>query len=442
MSYGPPLFRYDGSASLTYSQAEQSLRFEGRFRANQFNDGSLVIGLAPTALPIGHISDSADDGLNVSVKGLTKDGWSLETLGNTLAPSPIALLLGSAKHIYRPHYLRAYPDDGSMDDHNKVRFLLSTLLFHQPAHSQVQPISLEAQGFRVSLHAIQGYMGAANRIENGNMIEPTAEVFVETSNGKRLPLEDYKDFMNSLVYAFRLATGTGVEWYYGEAIDDSSGQVVERIHRGAFHGPFSNKWRSQYPNPDFSGIAKAYLDYRHTLGADTLKELINYFVTACDRTLALETAGVLASTLTELAVAKHAGSRGTLSVLDEENFRKNGLPELETAIRAAGLSNLPRVVRERLQKRAMDALKGAYRTSFRQRLKNLVDDFGIPLNSRDRMVKIRNALVHDGTYATELREWINDNRFVIWLDFVVLCRFIGYTGEIPGPQQDWVLGRA
>ena len=134
MSYGPPLFRYDGSASLTYSQAEQSLRFEGRFRANQFNDGSLVIGLAPTALPIGHISDSADDGLNVSVKGLTKDGWSLETLGNTLAPSPIALLLGSAKHIYRPHYLRAYPDDGSMDDHNKVRFLLSTLLFHQPAH--------------------------------------------------------------------------------------------------------------------------------------------------------------------------------------------------------------------------------------------------------------------------------------------------------------------
>ena len=58
------------------------------------------------------------------------------------------------------------------------------------------------------------------------------------------------------------------------------------------------------------------------------------------------------------------------------------------------------------------------------------------------MVKIRNKLVHDGTYPTELRQWISDNRFVIWLDFAILCRFIGYKGEIPDPQQDWVLDGA
>ena len=74
---------------------------------------------------------------------------------------------------------------------------------------------------------------------NGGKTEPTAHAIVRSVNCQELPLQSYADFMDALIYIFRLVSGTGVEWYYGEAFGAQTHMPTERIHKFAMHGPFS-----------------------------------------------------------------------------------------------------------------------------------------------------------------------------------------------------------
>ena len=252
--YGPSLFDYEGPANLTYQQDQECIVFEGKFQARQLNSGSIAIGFSSTSRSPGTISIGTESGFELSLAGHFPDGWIVTTLGDILSGQPLSLFFGPSEHLFSSHYLRARLDGTPESGYDKARFLVSTLLLPESSDHEPQPIELETQGFRVLVKPLNDYLAMGERIRSVHLIEPTAHVLIESSNGERLPLQTYGEFMSELVYIFRLATGTGVEWYYGEAFDDSASQVVDRIHKGAIHGPFSNQWRFEYPNPDFAGL--------------------------------------------------------------------------------------------------------------------------------------------------------------------------------------------
>ena len=237
-----------------------------------------------------------------------------------------------------------------------------------------------------------------------------------------------------------------MDWYYGEAIDKDTGEVVERVHKYAVTSSYSNTLRFRplrsgyqvsYPKLDLTALIEAFFrNNASTLDLPTIKTLVGYFTNACDRTSYLEARGLLASTLTELIVAKYADAKGVSVFMPEEHFKANELHIMQKAIE---LTNLQKDMKTHVS----NYLKGAFRRSLRCRLKALADDFELPLSSkdRDRLVKIRNTLVHDGTYPSSFDEggWSDDYTFTIWTNFIAICRLIGYEGELPQYQKGYTI---
>ena len=69
---------------------------------------------------------------------------------------------------------------------------------------------------------------------------------------------------------------------------------------------------SAIPKLNFLALAQSFLDDGdNVLDRNTLKEMINYFINACDETSYLEARGLLASTLLDLIVLKYASAKKT-----------------------------------------------------------------------------------------------------------------------------------
>ena len=431
-----PLVNYKGSAKLAYTNDEHEIVFEGTFESIQLETGRIVIRFVaspPTSgfrLPL----NSARD-FNLSFSGSDSGGWNLESSEKFLsAPPPWLLRVKLGEYDLCPLHLEARLKDTSMSQYDQAKFLFSTFLWHEDDDNEPEPFELEVRGFRVRVEPVDDYLAVASRIMNGGGIEPTAYALVRSADGKEVPLQCYADFMDDLIYVFRLATGAGVEWYYGEAFEAGSEALKERVHKYANHGPFSSAIRTLVPNPDFSGLAEALLgDKERDLDWDVGKGLINAYVNACNDELSLEHRGLLASTLIDLLVAQYADKKGVGDVIPENEFAEV-YATLKDVIDNTDLC-------AEWKQQVINSLKGAYRRSFGQRLKRLVHDLNLPLNSAKRyqIVKVRNELAHRVTYPSEYENWYNDYMLVIWMDFVSLCGLMGYRGELPDLHQDWRL---
>ena len=443
--YGTSLVKYEGVADLTFPD-ESGIAYKGYFEAKQLTGGGIAIGFVPIVHDAGGSKTiTARFYSEPSFYGRDKGGWEIITCGQTLA-KPILGPLGAPKSAVHPasvfgsQCIRAQREGAMESGYTKAHFLVSNLLWHDRGVAP-EPIALEAGGMNVTVAPVGDYMEVADSIVAVRGIAPTAEVSIKTSDGSNRSLERYGDFMNDLVSLFRLLTGNRVDWYYGEAFEVGADRVVERFHKDAVTGPFSKTIRfcplrsgmvSARPRLNFPALAKCFLDDGvKTLDRKNLKEMINYFTNACDESSYLEARGLLASTLLDLIVFKYANARKAHNVVEKKEFGRQVLPILRSAIEAV---RLPELTGE-LRKRAIDELQGAYRRSFRQRLEFLTKELNLPLdaNARGRAVKIRNKLVHEGTYLTENEgdEWYSQYKFMIWVDLVALCRLTGYEGDLP-----------
>ena len=112
-------------------------------------------------------------------------------------------------------YLAAKRRDASDDGYSTARFLVSNLLWHHQSDKEPEAISLSAQGFEALITPIAGYSEIAPRLSATKGVEPTALVCLEAPPRERRPLGEFRDFVDNLVYVFRLVTGNLVNWYYG-----------------------------------------------------------------------------------------------------------------------------------------------------------------------------------------------------------------------------------
>ena len=434
---GLPSINYKGCAQLTYANDEHELEFEGTFETVQQETGRIVIRFvsAPPTSNFGLPINPARD-FNISFSGSDSDSWKLKSSGRFLsAPPPVLLRMVPTEYDLYPLYLEARLDDTTVCKFDQAQFLISTLLWHKHDNQEPEPLEFEVRRFQVSVYPVADYSTVASRIMNGGGTEPTASVLVRSLDGRELPLQSYADFMNDLMYVFRLAFGTGVEWYYGETFETQLQTPKERVHKFAMHGPFSNVSRSLVPKPDFSELSEAIFDDRErAIDWDVAKGLINAFVGACDGSLPLELRGLLASALTDSQVAQYLKKQEIGDVIPQEEYVKTVYPILKDAINDVDLC-------KEWKQQIVNSLQGAYRRSFRQCLKlsNEGLDLGLNAKKRDRVVSIRNELVHRVTYPSRFEKWSNDYHLMIWTNYVFLCRLMGYRGEMPILNQDWEL---
>ena len=300
--YGPALIGYEGVADLTFPQ-EFGIVYKGYFQANQLAAGGIAIGF----VPIEHDSGSADTITGrfysePSFHGRDLDGWDITTWGQTLDLPILGPLSApmSAVHparVFSSQSIRAKSKGASESGYDQARFRVSNLLWHYRDEIP-EPIRLNVCGFAVTVSPGDDYLETATSIKAVRGIAPTAEILIKSSADSKLALEVYCNFMNNLVSVFRLVTGNRVDWYYGEAFEVGTKRSVERFHKDAVTGPCSNTVSfcrlrsgvtSAIPNLNFEALAESFLDNdKQVLDRNILKELINYFVNACDNTSYLE----------------------------------------------------------------------------------------------------------------------------------------------------------
>ncbi len=433
--YGEAIAEYEGVADITFPE-ESGTVYKGYFEAKQLRTGGIAIGFVPLLDDNDYPSGSTTlNFYSPEFHGHDLDNWELTSSGQTSAVPQMGFF-GAPRSVAEPALvfgssgLRARRKGDTEPGYFKARFLVSNLIWHL-GHSVPNHITFEAGALKVTVTPVDDYLETAASVTAIRGIAPTAVVMIESPDHRRRSLEEYVDYMNILISIFRLTTGNRVDWYFGEALEVPSARVVERIHKDAVTGPFSKTIRFSANIPLLGGLISAFFsDDCKPIKQDDLRKLIDYFVNCCDETSYLEARGLLASTLADLIVLTHAEVMDCQNVMEEEDFNTQVLPALQAAIgciEVPGLSN-------QLRKRALQELKGAYRQTFRNRLKLLVKKTNLSLNPEDRgrAVNIRNELVHKGKFLSENRnDWYGEYSFMIWLDFVTLCRLSGYDGELP-----------
>ena len=445
---GNPLFRYEGIADAVFEQDGGKIEARGYFEMRQFSSGRIAITIVPATIDHSTKTDlRSERNATLSFHGRDLEGWELRPkeemffsrLGWLTAPmAALPIELSADARI-----LEAKSRKASGDGYAKTRFLLSNLLWHDFKNDEPEPIKLVCQGYEVAVNPVTDYADVSERLMGMGGVEPTALVTVECPQSQPQAIEAFTQFLDDLTNVFRLVSGNRVDWYYGEAIDKDTDEVVERVHKYAVTSSYSNTLRFRplrsgyqafYPKLDLAALTEAFFrNNASTLDLPTIKTLIGYFTNACDRTSYLEARGLLASTLTELIVAKYADAKGASVFSPEEDFKANVLPIIKKAIESTNLS-------KDIKDHVSNQLRGAFRHSLEYRLKALADDFKLPLNGteRHRLVKIRNALVHRGTFPPPLdgSGWSDDYTFTIWTNFIAICRLIGYEGELPLYDKD------
>ena len=441
--FGTPLVSYEGVAEFTVEENDTEIANKGYFEAAQFHSGRMAISMVPTDLPKPteiSLNASADD--NISFKGIDVDGWAITLSGQTSFTRLSWLLAPLSRQptdvSIVAQYTEAKRDGAEEDGYSRMKFAVSNLLWYNRLEEEPEVIELRSRNFKVTVAPIEGYLEIAQRLASTHGVEPTALVCIEALTTRRLRPQVFREFMEDLVYVFRLVTGNLVDWYYGEAVDDRTKEPVERIHNYAMTGPYSKTiryrplkkgYRSTIPKLDIAKLADAFFnDSVSELDRETLKPLINQFTNACDESSYLESCGLLASTLIELIASKNAHEHGKSEIISQRDFRTEILPVLKKAIEN---TTYPKCV----QKLLKDKLQGAYHTSFRRKLKLLNETYKMHLNSKEinRIVTTRNNLVHKGTYSS--RNWDDDYQFLIWTNFIALCRLVGYEDKLPIVQK-------
>ena len=435
---GIPLFRYEGIADAVFEQDGGKIEARGYFEMRQFYSGRIAITIVPTAIDCPPKTDlRSEHYATLSFHGRDLEGWELYPKGDLsfsqllwlvapMAASPIELSADA-------RILEAKSRRASEDGYTKMRFLLCNLVWHDSKNDEPEPIKLVCQGYEVAVNPVTDYADVSERLMGMGGVEPTALVTIECPQSQPQAIEAFTQFLDDLTHVFRLVSGNRVDWYYGEAINKDTDEVVERVHKYAVTGSYSNTLRFRplrsgyqtfYPKLDLAALTQAFFrSNKPTLDLPTIKTLIDYFTNACDRTSYLEARGLLASTLTELIVAKYADAKGVSVFMPEEDFKANVLPIIKKAIES---TNLQEDIKDHVSRQ----LLGAYRNSFGTRLKTLNDEFNLTLswNERQRLVNIRNTLVHQGTFPPPLdgSGWSDYYRFTIWTNFIAICRLIGY----------------
>ena len=433
--YGTALAKYEGVADLTFPEVPGNV-YKGYFEVSQSITGGIAVGFVPVTYDTSDLNINRDFCFyKPRIDGRDLDNWQITTCGQT-SQIPFIGSFASLKNAAPPTFvfgsqgLKATRSRDTDTGYKKAHFQLANLFWHIGSMLP-KPITFALKHFVVTISPVIDYLMVADSVKAGRGIAPTADVFIETSDQEKQPLKAHADLMNSLTYVFRLITGNRIDWFFGEGLDDLTGRAVERFHKDAITGPFSKAMRSHIFEVDLERLADAIVDTEGLVGdKDTIKKLIDYFVNCCDETSYLEARGLLASTLADLIVTSYAETQKLQNLMKDDEFKTLVLPSLEVAVKRVKLPELSNEIR----RRTLQQLRGAYRRSFDQRLDLLIDKFKLPLNREDRrrVVNIRNKLVHEGTYPSKNSDdWYGDYRFILWVDFIALCRLGGYDGNLP-----------
>ena len=426
--YRSSFLSYEGAVVVEDNETSQE-KARGYFEAVQAPDGQITIGCF---FPDGKWSDVEENIGNHNLRYYTRDGgWSLRTEGDIRVLSD-RWHANHGKGMYEVVIsvarLRAEKQTYTgKPDYESLRFAIANLVLSQSDRHVPQPITCNFHNISLTINPVEDYLDRIKRLRAVRGVEYTANVIVRKKvidsqeYPARTSLDEASELMTDLIPVLRLWSGNKLDWLYGEGCL-YTGIPSERLHNCSIIGGYSATASFGWVRPPLPELVESASD-------QIPRGQIDGLVDACRTRQFRETKGIAAATLLDALAAQYVAAQKKSEILPEDDFSQRVLPALKNAVDGTDLQT---DIKDQLKSK----LRGMYRTSMRRRIKFLSDGLSLPMNSnlRNRVIDIRNLLVHEGRYPDNERG-LADCNLLLWIDFAILCRLVGYRGKLPPPTK-------
>ena len=403
----------------------------GYFEAVQAPDGEITIGCF---FPGGVWECAENDILNHNLRYHAREGgWSLRTEGGILILSERCYNFMYEVVIKVTKMWAKQPSHREEPDYVSLRFAIANLVLGGSGNrpSQPHPLPFDFHDNSLKIKPVEDYPDRIARLQSVGGVEHTADIIIRKkgvdSQGfpARMSLKKAEELMTNLIPVLRLWSGNKLNWIYGEGYTHR-GNPSEVLHQSPILGDYSNTTL-------FFGLSvslcelmeKVPISQEGALNARNIREHIDGFVDACKTSQSWETSAIAAATLLDALAAQYAESQGKDKVMSRNAFRRDVQPPLHKAIDDTSLS-------EDIKCQLKSFVLGGYRTNMRNRVDLLSNELSLCMSdeAKSRVIKVRNALVHEGRFLDKDSSQVDCN-LLLWMDFAILCRLVGYQGELP-----------
>lgn len=417
---------YEGAVVVEDNETSQE-KARGYFEAVQAPDGQITIGCF---FPDGKWLDAEEDMRKHNLRYYTRDdGWSLQTKGDVRVLSDRCYAnhgKGMYEIVISVSNLRAEKQSyKGTPDYESLRFTLANLVLSQSDSQMPQPISFSFQNSSLTINPVEDYLDRVRNLRAVRGVEHTVDITIRKKDvdpqgfSARMSLKEAARLMADLIPALRLWSGNKLDWIYGEGYLHT-GSPSERLHNFSIIGGYSSTALFGWFRPSLSELIESASVQNHG-------DHIDGFVDACRTSQFRETKGIAAATLLDALAVQYAKAQGKSEIIPKDTFETDVLPALRKTIDSTDFQ-------EEVKDQIKSSVQGGYRTSMRRKIKLLSDRLSLSMKSklRGRVVNVRNELVHEGRFPDNDRS-IADCNLLLWMDFAVLCRLVGYQGELPQP---------
>ncbi len=434
---------YEGAVVVEDNETSEE-KARGYFEAVQAPDGQITIGcfFPHVAWP-----DAEEDICKHNLRYYTRDGgWSLQTEGciHVLSRRYHANHeKGMYEIVIRASNLRAKKQSRRENpDYDCLRFAIASLVLGRSDTHIPQSITFSFQDSSLTIKPVEDYQCRIAHLQSVGGVEHTADIIIRKKGRDpqglpaRKSLDEAASLMEDLIPVLRLWSGNKLNWLYGKGYD-YGGCLSETLHQSPVVGGYSEVtfrygW-STHPVNLCELAASDFPKQVRVLSDQDIREHVDGFVEACQARQFRENQGIAAATLLDALVAQHAETRGKDTIMSKSAFKKHVQPALRKAIDDISVPSVSDHVKCQLKSFVL----GGYRSNMRNRVELLSEELSVCMSDdlRSRVIKVRNELVHEGRFPDNERSEA-DRNLLLWMNFVVLCRLVGYEGELPPPPSN------
>ena len=363
-----------------------------------------------------------------SFSGFSLDGWNIEATG-LLTESSSITSPGHAKAIWLVDKLKVKKGGASTGRVRvkSMKFALCNLIFDT---GQLR-INGRINGYHVEITKSEGYEGYAKALSSAGGIAWTATIAIRQHDEQPFTPTQGVAFINKVCLALSAAKGTLINWLSWEASLDN--QTI-REHGNRITRRYSSYVRlSLRINPNVIELANAWTRRRRWPSKLTLHRYCDYFLDACEDGQFRETKGLIMSTFLDTVAAERSIRTQKDFILPDPLFQERW-ECLRTQLKDS-LSGLFPDASSAAMDSMLESARGLHRSSFRLRLSTLFKQLDIEESQIPKIVKIRNALVHEGHYQTEGEKSIKELQLLLWAGYCVLLRLAGYKSQLPTSEE-------
>lgn len=275
----------------------------------------------------------------------------------------------------------------------------------------------------IEIHEVPNHKNIMDSVEAQKSVDVTSEVIVDVSNIK--DLAKATEYVDVLCRLLSFARGTKINWIYYDCYNSYEKELI--FHKNSIAWRYSGLpvIDSRNPNDTANFVKQVYTPYLSNKDTYGLDIAIESYLDAKRELGYLETRALRAVVVLEFLRSRYAKQKGNEFILQDGQFKN--IHQAVTDIlneQCTSMSLSPSIIDQMVSK-----IGELNRPAFKISLQTMFSDLGIDIaqTELDKFVRIRNSLVHKGSFLTN--EYSEEYFFILGILDRVFLRILSYEGE-------------